>query len=355
MIKVLGFPLYGALAASNRYRLGQYVDMFSAQGIELHLTALLNDDYLRRKFSGKSPSIINLLRSVGSRIVDLQRQHKYDLIILHCELLPLLPGLLECGLLRVPYIYDFDDAFYLKYRSGCLGLLKSFLSHKFDSVIKSAAAVAAGNLELVRYAKIHNSNTHYMPTVVNTDRYTPATNKVDGEYLTIGWIGSPSTSKYLQTIAPALSEICIYKAAMMRVIGSGPIVLSGVPVDLLPWNEETEVADIQAFDVGIMPLPDEPWTRGKCGFKLIQYMACGLPVVASPVGANLDIVEHGVNGFLADTRDEWIHALTTLQNDPELRRRMGEAGRRKVETHYSLQVTAPRYGELIRNVLSGAY
>jgi glycosyltransferase involved in cell wall biosynthesis len=135
------------------------------------------------------------------------------------------------------------------------------------------------------------------------------------------------------------------------LIGSGNVIFPDVRVEILPWSEETEVALLQTCDVGIMPLPDEPWTRGKCGFKMIQYMACGLPVVASPVGVNKEIVEHGVNGFLAVTNDEWLTALSTLRDNPELRRKMGAAGRRKVEEKYCLQVTAPQYVKLLQSMI----
>jgi glycosyltransferase involved in cell wall biosynthesis len=122
----------------------------------------------------------------------------------------------------------------------------------------------------------------------------------------------------------------------------------GLPMDSVPWSEQTEAQDIARLDVGIMPLVDAPFERGKCGYKLIQYMACGLPVVASPVGVNRQIVEHGVNGFLAETPEQWATALRTLCADPALRARMGAAGRRKVEQHYSLQVTAPRLVQILR-------
>jgi hypothetical protein len=124
-------------------------------------------------------------------------------------------------------------------------------------------------------------------------------------------------------------------------------------LEILPWAEDTEVTLIQSMDIGVMPLPDTPWTRGKCGYKLIQYMACGLPVVASPVGVNRDIVEHGVNGFLAESDDEWRAAVDALLNDADLRRRMGAAGRKKVEEQYSLQVWGPRVAQMLRSVAEG--
>jgi glycosyltransferase involved in cell wall biosynthesis len=137
----------------------------------------------------------------------------------------------------------------------------------------------------------------------------------------------------------------------MIMVGAGDANMKRSFCEVKPWSEVSEVTDLQRFDAGIMPLPDDPWKRGKCGYKLIQYMACGIPVVASPVGVNKEIVDHGVNGFLAETTTEWIEALRILRDNPDLRRRMGAAGRRKVEQRYCLQVTAPRLHKLILSLV----
>ena len=135
-------------------------------------------------------------------------------------------------------------------------------------------------------------------------------------------IGTPITAKYLHLVHSALAEVCQRNKGRLVVVGSGKIEIDGVPTEIHAWSEETEVAEIQNFDVGIMPIPDEPWERGKCGYKLVQYMACGRPVVTSPVGANKKIVENGVNGFLASNTDEWIDALSILRDDPNMSDRM---------------------------------
>jgi len=138
--------------------------------------------------------------------------------------------------------------------------------------------------------------------------------------------------------------------ALFRAVGAAMQPETVGSLEILPWTEDTEVSLIQNMDIGVMPLPETPWTRGKCGYKLIQYMACGLPVVASPVGVNCEIVEHGVNGFLAETNEEWRSAVETLLSDADLRRRMGAAGRKKVEDSYSLQVWGPRVAQMLRQV-----
>jgi glycosyltransferase involved in cell wall biosynthesis len=154
------------------------------------------------------------------------------------------------------------------------------------------------------------------------------------------------TAKYLDLIRPALVEVCRGGKGRLLFVGSGQIEFEHVAIEIRSWTEETEVSDIQNFDVGIMPLPDEPWERGKCGYKLIQYMACGKPVIASPVGVNQMIIEQGVNGFLAN----WVNALRELRDNVPLREAMGYAGRLKVEKNYCVQVTAPRMAEILRSV-----
>jgi glycosyltransferase involved in cell wall biosynthesis len=165
--------------------------------------------------------------------------------------------------------------------------------------------------------------------------------------VTIGWIGSPATAKYLDAVAGPLAQVCGDTGARVRLIGAGAAALPGLPVDLQAWDEATETLKIGEFDIGIMPLADGPWERGKCGFKLVQYMACGVPVVASPVGVNPRIVESGVHGFLATSAQQWVQALTDLVHNAALRARMGVEGRRRVENFYSTQVVAPRLARLL--------
>jgi glycosyltransferase involved in cell wall biosynthesis len=154
----------------------------------------------------------------------------------------------------------------------------------------------------------------------------------------------------LREIQPALREICQDGSARVIAIGANGIDLPGIPLTIKTWSEATEVQELQTFDVGIMPLPDTPWERGKCGLKLIQYMACSRPVVGSPVGVNSQIITEGANGFLPRTQEEWVQALQKLQHDRLLRQRMGMAGRQLVENQYSLQVTAPTLAQVLREV-----
>jgi len=211
-----------------------------------------------------------------------------------------------------------------------------------------SALVIVGNSYLAEYATQAGARrVETLPTVVDLDKFIlKADTKSKG--FTIGWIGTPNTAKFITMIKPVLITLCSNRDTRLVLVGSGSIELDGVTAEIRTWSEKTEVSDIMSFDVGVMPLYDRPLERGKCGYKLIQYMACSKPVVASPVGVNSEIVLHGVNGFLAASQDEWLDALRRLRMDKDERESLGKAGRRLVEDRYCLQVTAPRLLELLR-------
>ena len=349
VIKLLGLALYGSKAASTRYRLGQYIPGLAQHGIDLQIRHLLDDDYLRRRFSGSPISWTNLLHAGWNRLGDLRNREGFDAAILYGELLPLVPGWVERSLLPQPYIYDFDDAFYLKYRSGKLGVMRPFLGNKFDTVIAGAAAVTAGNNTLATYARGINSNTRLLPTVVDTERYVPAP-RPRNDIFTVGWIGSPSTAPYLSELVGPLSRLGQESPVRLVVIGGKAPSIPNVNVVEVEWSEHTEVGLINSFDVGVMPLPDDDWARGKCAFKLIQYMACAVPVIASRVGANIEVVQSDC-GFLATDELDWVRALRLLRDESSTRQQMGEAGRVRVEQYYSLHRNLPVLVEVIHKTV----
>ncbi len=291
MHKVLGFSLYGPLAASTRYRLEQYIPGLSEYDIDLQVHYLLGDEYLRCRFQGKKLPLLNLIQASCNRLSLLLHEQQFDAAILYAELFPFIPGWLERQLVKKPYLYDFDDAFYLKYRRDKLRLLQPVLGKKVDQVIAGAAAVTAGNKELLNHAKAINKQSFLLPTVVDLERYQSTKQISSGRPFTVGWIGSPSTSAYLKTIVRPLSTLGREEPVKFIVVGGPAPIIPHVEVIEKKWQEETEIALINSFDVGIMPLYDDEWARGKCAFKLIQYMACGVPVVASRVGANIDVVQ----------------------------------------------------------------
>lgn len=343
MISVLGLSLYGHQAASHRVRLSQFLPGLEAAGIDLRIHSLLDDAYLQRSFSGGRPSLRGLLAAYGRRIQALRQADRFDLAIVHCELLPFLPGWLERQLLQIPFLYDYDDAFFLKYRSGRLRLLQPLLGAKADRLMAAAMAVTAGNAGLATYASRFNSSVSVLPSVVDTDHFRPADRSravCSGQPFTVGWIGSPSTAPYLQLLIDPLQQLARERPVRLLVVGGSAPVIAGVEVIEQSWSLEQEVSLIQQFDVGVMPLPDTPWSRGKCAYKLIQCMACGISVVASRVGANMDAVSSGC-GLLADSSQQWLTALRQLAADPAGRLQLGAAAHQWVERRYSLRSALP--------------
>ena len=353
-VKVLLLHKYGPKAASFRYRFQQYLPYLESNGLECTVSSLLDDDYLTYRFDTGRISVRPVFRAFARRLSDLVHAHRYDLVIIYCELLPYFPAVLERYLeaRKIPYIVDLDDAIFHSYDQSEVPFVRWLLGGKIKKVIQGASCVFAGSRYLADYSRQQNSNVVILPTVIDLNRYERIKKVEQGlrKPFTIGWIGSPSTSLYLESIGHVLRKFCEQHDARVVLVGSGNIQLPEVPVEFREWAEATEISDLLEFDVGIMPLSDSPWSRGKCGFKLIQYMACGLPVIASPVGVNVDIVDHGQNGFLAGTEQQWLEALNTLWKDPELRGSMGAAGRQRIEAKYSVQVTAPIVVQKVRDV-----
>lgn len=336
------------MAASTRYRLTQYAPGLRHQGIDLEVVALLGDDYVQKSFAGEKYQFTKLLMDYFNRAALLLHQRAYDVAIVNAELFPLLPGSIESKLLRIPYIYDFDDAFFLKYKLDRFKWITFLLKDKFKPIVSSAAAVMAGNQFLFDYAKQFSSATQLLPTVVDTARYIVAPRKCDTVF-TVGWIGSPSTSVYLSEMVFPLEQLGREGRVRFVVVGGFAPDIAGVEVLSLPWSEAAEVDLINSFHVGVMPLFDDDWAHGKCAFKLIQYMACAVPVIASPVGANKDVVTRDC-GLMANTPKQWADALRLLRDQPIMRAEMGQAGRARVVQHYSLHQNLPILADVIRQV-----
>jgi len=354
-MNVLILSRYIRRGASSRVRLYQYVPYLEAHGISCTISPLLDDDYLQSLYTKGKRSRCTLLQAYWKRLLQLTTLRRYDLVLLEKELLPFLPSWGEAltFLAGTPVVVDYDDATFHAYDRHVSGIVRTLLGKKIDTVMRRAALVIVGNEYLAeRASRAGAHRIEYLPSVVDCERYVPSSGN-SGKVFTIGWIGTPSSARYLQKLAPALKEVCRNNLARLVLVGSGEVNLPDVPLEILPWSEATEVVDIQSFDVGIMPLEDTPWERGKCGYKLIQCMACGLPVVASPVGVNRQIVEHGTNGFLAESLDEWIRALSDLRDNHDLRIRMGSAAREQIAKNYSLQANAPRLLTLIRSAAGG--
>lgn len=353
-MKIALLTKYGGLAASTRQRFEQYSHHLKAAGFELELNPLLDDAYLQELYASGQRSRGHLMVRYFQRFLWLLNRPDVDLIWLHCELFPYLPGLFE-RLARVPgkpIIFDYDDAIFHNYDLHSQPLIRRLLGSKLHTTLAGAKMALCGNAYLDTYARRYCAQTEIVPTIVDIDVYCPKpAPRHDTASPRTGWIGTPSTwNEYLAPMLPLVTQVAKDKGGCVAAMGADKQARACSLLDLMAWSEADEVPFLQSIDIGIMPLTDTPWARGKCGYKLIQYMACGLPVVASPVGVNKEIVEHGVNGFLAETDEEWRTALGTLLSDADMRRRMGAAGRRKVEEHYSLQVWGPRVAQMLRRV-----
>ena len=333
-IRVLALTRYSEMAASTRQRFIQYIPALRSGGFDVTVAPLFDDAYVAAIGRGGVGKMA-LARQYVRRITDaLVRMRAYDAAWIQYEAFPYLPGLAERAirLSGVPYIVDYDDAIFHQYDHGG-PLRRAILGKKLAPLLRHARGCAAGNDYIADYVSQYCSHVFKIPTVVDTTLYQPA--EVRERPLVVGWIGSPSTWRYVEPLLPQLVPAIAEVGAQFRIVGSGKRGSEG-PIRFVDWSEDREVAEVQGFDIGIMPVPDEPWGRGKCGYKLIQYMACGVATIASPVGVNVEIVDEGKTGYLVRSNEEWVARLKKLLADAGLRQQLGAAGRLVAEARYSL-------------------
>lgn len=352
--RILALAKYGADAASTRQRLLQYRPYLDAMGIGVTVNTLLDNYYLQRMLSGRRRSLLALVDAYLRRLAAVLSARKFDAVWVQYETFPYLPGLAERLVARTgrKLIVDYDDAIFHQYDSHPNPLVRRFLGRKLEPLLRRTDLGICGNDYLKAYARSLCVRTEVVPTVVDASMWVPRTRHGDQRrgVVVVGWIGSPSTWKFMDPLLPILDALVADLGVVVRVVGAGAATMRP-GFEFAEWSEAAEVGLVQSMDIGVMPLPDEPWARGKCGFKLIQYMACGLPVVASPVGMNSQIVDDGGSGMLARTSEEWSAALRRLIGDSDLRSEMGSAGRRRVESSYSLQVQGPRLAAMLSEIV----
>lgn len=352
VMKILLLSKYSRLGASSRLRALQYIPYLQECGHTVNVHCLFDDAYLEMLYKERKRSPWLIMKLYLSRLIVLLTSSRYDIVWIEKELVPYFPAIFEWLLNRfkIPYVVDYDDAIFHNYDMSPSGHVRKFLGGKIDSVMRNASCVVAGNDYLAdRAVKAGTLKVHVVPTVVDIGRYQIRAAKV-APSLTIGWIGSPSTEKYVVGIRQALINASQQHSFRLVLMGASPEVvnqLTGLDVEVLPWSEDHENTFIQSLDVGIMPLIDGPWEKGKCGYKLIQYMACGVPVIATPVGVNVKIVFDNKCGLLAAGLKEWETSLVQLLSDPIGRETYGAAGRYAVENEYSLGVQAPRIANIL--------
>lgn len=361
MPRVLFLTRYTEEGSSSRYRVYQYLPFYSAAGFGLEVQPFHTTEYVQR-FSGsrdwrlKAQQGAYYARRAWQRLGAIWRSPAFDLVVVEGEVFPFAPAWLDrlLWLRNRNVVVEYDDALHVYYGEMLdSAFLRRLLGGKVATLMRLSKAVIVGNTYLADYARKHSSRVEVVPTTVDTRRYrVREPHTITGGTVTLGWIGSPVTAPYLTSLGPALAALAQRRRVRLKVIGGSGFSLPGVQVLAVPWHLDTEVAELQSCDIGLMPLDDDAYARGKCGLKILQYFAVGIPAVASPVGVNAELIQDGLNGFLAGDREAWVARLTQLIDDPTLRQRMGQAGRQRVEQRYALEGTAPRLVALLRE-LSG--
>jgi glycosyltransferase involved in cell wall biosynthesis len=340
----------------QRYRLEQWEPILKRDGVEIEFAPFETEDLRRVLYEpGNFAAKLSLVtKGLRTRAREVGNVGKYDLVYVFREAALLGPAWFESKIARsgVPMVFDFDDAVFVPYRSPSNGYL-SYLKFpgKVATICKRSSHVMAGNEYLANYASQFNENVTVIPTTIDTEKYQ-FLEKGEPDIPTIGWSGSFSTAQHLDTARDALRELAKRERFKLRVIGVSKYEIPGVEVEAMPWKAETEVNDLSKIDIGIMPLPDDKWSKGKCGLKALQYMALGAPTICSPIGVNTKIINDGINGFIADKPEEWIEKLTRLLRSPQLRRQIGARARETVVSEYSTFVQAPRVLKVFQSVLN---
>ncbi len=350
MIRVLALvPYPTGWAPGQRYRIEQWAPFLRREAVHVVFSPFLSRRgmevlYEPGHVAAKSwETVSGYLRRLGQVL----RSASADVVFVYREAALLGPAWIEQLLaLRRPLVYDFDDAIYLADTSRANAwsrMLKSVT--KVETICRVARHVTVGNEFLAKVAKDHASEVTVIPSTIDTDFYQVEP-RIQNRVPVIGWTGSVTTVPYLAALAPALRRLREKQEFELLVIGA-KVDIEGLSVRCLPWRAETEPDDLRALDVGLMPLPDDEWSRGKCGMKALQYMALGIPPVVSPVGVNTTIVRDGVNGFYAGAEEEWIDRIALLLEDEPLRRNLGQKARTTVEDSYSARVHAPRVARIL--------
>jgi glycosyltransferase involved in cell wall biosynthesis len=345
-------------APSQRFRFEQFFPSIDQK----HISYTTNSFYDHKTFSslyqrkGKISLAFRMLLCFFRRLIHMFTLSKYDCILIQRGAAPFGPPLFEWivrFIYRKPIIYDFDDAIW---RDPILNEKVSFIkklvkSHsKVRKICKWAHTVVVGNRYLASYALQFNSNVVVIPTVVDTEnKFVPAS-YWSNEKITIGWTGSHTTLFYLEALEPVLLQLKKRFDFSLKVIADKEPTFSALGYEFVKWSEESELKELQKIDVGIMPLPDDEWTKGKCGFKAIQYMSIGKPAVVSAVGVNGEIVDHGINGYVCKTNEEWVQYLEQLLENPGMIKSQGLAARRKIEEKYSLRMAADEWCKVLQKV-----
>ena len=336
-------------APSQRFRFEQYYELLNEKGIEFDIKPFLSNEiwdilYLPGRFLKKA---FGILGGLFKRFLLLFKLKQYDYIFIHREATPIGPSFFEffaSRWLKKKIIYDFDDAIWIPNYSEAnsfFSFLKGYGNvHKICSY---AYKISCGNEYLCDYAKQFNTNVVYNPTTIDTNNYHNRVKDQNGEDFVIGWTGSHSTIRYIGEIVPVIAKLEKKYTFTFRVISDFKPEFELESLEYVKWKKESEINDLLGFNIGIMPLVNDKWANGKCGFKALQYMSLGIPALVSPVGVNSRIVDHGLNGFICDTPEEWETAIETLLKNRESLGEMSKQTRKKIIDHYSVKSNSDNF------------
>ncbi len=364
-MKILYLTKYTRLAGSSRMRSYQYFPYLEEAGMQVTVKPFFDDAYLKDFYAGKK-NISAVVKSYVKRLGVLFSVFSYDRVVIEKEIFPFLPAWAEWMLKRlgIQYIVDYDDAIFHNYDQSSNPIIKKFLANKIAKVMRFSGTVVAGNQYLADYAARSGAkNIEIIPTVIDLERYPKKNNDMqlppfrvgersaseDDKKCIVGWIGTKTTfEKHFLPCKDWIKALQIQEPNIrFHIVGITEDMDLGKNVKYIRWTEETEVAEILKMDIGLMPLQDSKWEKGKCAYKLIQYAACGIPGVASDVGMNKEVTVPGETGILASADEEWIQAIKTLKSNTELRHQMGRNARQLVEKKYCIQVTADKWCKIL--------
>lgn len=356
IIRVLALVPYPEnTTPSQRFRIEQWAPLLRKRAIEVTIVPFLDKD-LMQVLARPGHHATKLGRgAVASfrRFRDVATARHYDAVFIHRAAAIAGPPVFERMLSAIgrPTIFDFDDAIFLTHTADAnrgLGWLK--FAGKTATICRLSTQVVVGNTFLADYARQFNRNVALVPTSIDVEHYEPSVrNHRNGQNakIVVGWTGSSTSQTHLEQFVPVLKKVKERRDIEIRVISNRRPSIDGLDVNWRPWDPETEVAEIGQIDIGIMPMPDDDWSRGKCALKALQYMSMGIPTVVSAVGANCEVITQGENGMLASTTEDWVSSLTELADNATLRSRLGLAGRQTVVDHYSKQKCAELFGDVV--------
>lgn len=348
------FPYPSHTAASQRFRFEQYLDVLAQNNYSVVLKPFLDEKtwkilYKRGFFWQK---IVGILRGFARRFILLFSIYKYDFVFVHREASPIGLPFVEwfvCKIFRKKMIFDFDDAIWLPNTSEQNKIIAKLKFHqKTKYLCQWAYKVSAGNSYLASYAKQYNANVVINPTTIDTQHWhNPSlVQKKSNPKPVVGWTGTHSTIAYLVALLPVLQKVAEHQEFIFLVISDKKPDWQLKNMQFVAWNKETEIQDLAQMDIGLMPLTNDPWAKGKCGFKALQYMAMAIVPLVSPVGVNTEIIQDGFNGFLCDSLQDWENTLLQLLQDEQKRKNIGENARKSVITRYSILANTNNFKEL---------